>query len=355
MKNNSRLSGPDIVRSAAISLVLLTHAFAYSDVLNCAVGSAGWHIFNIIHYLSRICVPLFLLLTGFLQNRREIGPKHYSSVVSVVVPYIFVCVFYILANGVLNGFSASGIFADIVKSLNFGIGYSWYVEMYLCLFLLIPFLNILFDSLDKQKQNVLIISLASITFLPSLVGSFIIRDTKLDILPDFFENMYTVAYYFLGAYIAKYRPAPKKVYCVLSAAAVLLAEDLICAASSAGGYAWWLFNAHSSLSHAVVACCVFLLFYDLDIKNRFVRAVFRTVSVCSFEMYLISFFTDSLFYSYLSVRPLKAYVLNFASAYAAARILRLVTVPLSGFVSGKIARCVRSTALDREKEAEKIC
>ncbi len=330
MTDKVRSAGLDIIRSAAIALVLLTHMFAYTDVLSESVGSPLWHIFNIIHYASRICVPLFLLLTGFLQNRRKPDKRHYSSIIPVLVSYYAVCFAYIIACGILGGgITLGGIFDGIMKTLNFTVGYSWYVEMYICLFLLIPFLNIMFNSLDGKKQLLLIFSLAGITLLPPLLNGFLIGDTRLDILPDFLENMYVVTYYFIGSYIAKHKPAPKKAVCAAVFVLTLVCEDVICLVCSKGGYAWWLFNSHSSLSHTIAAVSLFLMFYNVNLKNRVLCAMFKEISVCSFEMYLISFFTDSLFYSVLGMPPVKTVVLNFVSAYVLARVFRLAAVPVS--------------------------
>lgn len=330
----NRAAGLDIIRTTAIALVLLTHMFAYTDVLNVNIGSAKWHIYNIIHYLSRICVPLFLLLTGYLQNRRKTDRKHYRSIIPVLVSYLAFCAIYIAADSLFmgNGFSAG----KIRSVFDFSLGYSWYVEMYICLFLLIPFLNIVFDGCDKNKQLLLLGTLASITLLPSFLKGFAVNQTKLDVLPDFLENMYVITYYFIGAYIAKHRPHPNKLYCLIAAAITLLAEDLICAVSSSGEYAWQLFNSHASLSHTVVAVSVFLLFYDANVKNKFLCGFFKEISVCSFEMYLLSCLTDYALYERLNIPPIRALPLNFISVYISARLLRLVLVPLSNRLTSKL-------------------
>ena len=33
------------------------------------------------------------------------------------------------------------------------IPYGWYIEMYICLFLLIPFLNLIYKCLDTQRKK----------------------------------------------------------------------------------------------------------------------------------------------------------------------------------------------------------
>ncbi len=329
-----RSVGLDVVRACAIFFVLLTHMFAYTDVLMVDIGSFRWHIYNVIHYLSRICVPLFLLLTGYLQAGRKNDKKHWVSIVSVVFSYLLISAGVVLLDCVFikGGISAGNVARGIRSMLSFELGYGWYVEMYLCLFALIPFLNILLGNLDKKGHKTLIGILAAITLLPSFIKGFLVFDEAVDVIPDFLENMYVVTYYCIGVYIKKYRPSINKVWCAVIAIVVLVAEDVVCAIFSSGGYAWWLFNAHSSISHTVVAVCVFLLFYDVDIKNKAVAFAFREISVCSFEMYLISYATDYLLYGHLGFDATVAIVQNFVLVYLAARIYRLGAVPVVKFI-----------------------
>ena len=56
----------------------------------------------------------------------------------------------------------------VFKLLDFtGAPYSWYIEMYLGLFLLIPFLNILYNNLASQRHKQILV----ITFVICIAGS----------------------------------------------------------------------------------------------------------------------------------------------------------------------------------------
>ena len=51
--------------------------------------------------------------------------------------------------------------------------YSWYIEMYLGLFLLIPFLNIVYNGLPSQKAKLwLVITMLILTALPAVVNIY---------------------------------------------------------------------------------------------------------------------------------------------------------------------------------------
>jgi len=51
--------------------------------------------------------------------------------------------------------------------------YSWYVNMYIGCFLLIPFLNLLWNSLSSQEsRRILVIVLLVLTALPSVLNVY---------------------------------------------------------------------------------------------------------------------------------------------------------------------------------------
>lgn len=62
----------------------------------------------------------------------------------------------------------------ILGTLDFtGSNYSWYIEMYIGLFLLAPFLNLAYGKLKNKKQKqVLLVTAVFLTIIPSLFNIF---------------------------------------------------------------------------------------------------------------------------------------------------------------------------------------
>lgn len=112
-----------------------------------------------------ICVPLFLLITGYLMNSKELNVKYYHGIIHTLQIYIvstILCILferYYLHNNLSIKYAVFSIFGG-------DIAYSWYVEMYIGLFLLIPFLNILYHGLETQKRKQFLI--VTLLFLYSL-------------------------------------------------------------------------------------------------------------------------------------------------------------------------------------------
>ena len=62
----------------------------------------------------------------------------------------------------------------ILGTLDFtGANYSWYIEMYIGLFLLVPFLNLAYNKLkNKRQKQVLVLTLVFLTIIPTLFNIF---------------------------------------------------------------------------------------------------------------------------------------------------------------------------------------
>ena len=104
-----------------------------------------------------VCVPLFLLLTGYLVSAKkiplEIGnlKKYYKKIIPVFLSYA-IGMTVIFAIYRLRGDRSYNL-----QKLVFGIlgykEYSWYVNMYIGLFLLSPFLTNIWASIGDKKPT----------------------------------------------------------------------------------------------------------------------------------------------------------------------------------------------------------
>lgn len=169
-------------------------------------------------------------------------------------------------------------------------------------------------------------------FSHSVVSNFIVTGIWCEVMPDFLENMYVITYYFIGAYICKYRPAPSRIWCAVVALVVLVGETLISFVLSSKEYAWYVSNSFSSLAHAVVAVSIFLLLYQVQVNFKPLRWLVGEIATCSFEMYLLSYFTDSYLYKIIPLSPWQILMINFVVAYIGARLLRCAVAPLGNLL-----------------------
>ena len=339
-----RLVGPDILRTLAIVLVMLTHLINYNSAyfLHTDLRTPTWTVTVFIRFTVILCVPIFLLLTGYFLSTRKPDRKHFTSIISVMVSWFILSVITNIAEWHFFAPTAISIPRAILNIFSFSYGYTWYVEMYLCLFLVIPYINIALDNMSRRAQLTLTLIVGALTFLPAFGKSFIVTGIWFNGFPEQFEGIYCVGYYLIGAYIARHKPKPSPVLCALVFLGTVGLETALSYYYSDPEYAWWLFTQYSAVTHAIAATALFLLLYRVEKLPRPIGAVVKEISVCSFEMYLISYFTDKVFYYWGSMTVkipglewLTSHALvitwacNMVCAYLLARIFRVIVTPLS--------------------------
>ena len=341
-----RSPGLDLVRTAAILCVLVTHAISYTGVMGTHYTAPAFGVYLVMRFAAMAGVPLFLLLSGYLCCEKRLSRTYYGGVLSVVFSYgVIASAAVILAS--VSGAQKYTVWEGIRGVLNFTAhGYAWYVEMYLGLFLLIPFLNLIFEGLKTARaRGILILTLSALTFLPPTLESFRVGGAALDILPDYWRAVYPLTYYFLGAYIRKHPPKLSRIARVILAVIATALPCILCYIYTVhdGSYAWYMMNGFASVTAALSGVVYFLLLYDIPVKGKPIRLILSEISICSFEMYLFSYITDQGMVRVLdylgvarpSVRLLILIVGSFVASYAASRILRMITVPAVRWVRGK--------------------
>ena len=153
----------DLIKCIAVFSVISVHFFLNNGFYNKIVDSSGMYIGVFFRTLFMICVPLFLLSTGYLMKDKSLNKKYYFGISRVLIIYLIDAIIYLGYKSIYynDSFSIKHIVSSILK---FDIGYSWYIEMYIGLFLLIPFLNLIYNNLNSKKQKqILIITMLLLT------------------------------------------------------------------------------------------------------------------------------------------------------------------------------------------------
>jgi len=298
-KEKHRILGLDIIRMIAIICVFITHGIAYKGVININPLSIKWTLYMILRFLSMTCVPLFLLLTGYLNDKKEISSQYYKGIIPILISYLCISIIEIIGVAIYTG-STIDVLQSIIKILNFSVNsYAWYFEMYIGLFLFIPFLNILYHHLKtKQEKKILVGSLVFLTFIPQMVKSFKLGDMWLDITPDYWQIIYPITYFYIGKIIKEYQPKIELSKRILLFIVALAIPCIFCYCySTETEYAWYIFNGFEALTNAFTAVSIFLIFYRFDKKIPVLEGIIKEISICSFEMYLFSSIWDKYLYS----------------------------------------------------------
>lgn len=213
---SERDSRIDALRLIALACLVVLHYLYRCDLYNFQIIGVKGYVFCLLRAIGTCCIPLFMLITGYLLADRQYKKGHYwklskvlaiyfiASVISNLVSVLFPNTFLSLDETVsLGGF--------ILHFLNYhGCPYAWYIELYIGVFLLSPFINLLWQNLDETMKKTLLYIMLLSTAVPSLVNIYRIGDISWwirpsvnsfydQIIPQYWVGLWPFTYYLIGA------------------------------------------------------------------------------------------------------------------------------------------------------------
>lgn len=286
----------DIIRCLAVIGVLGVHFFLNTSYYQTPITNKRMVFMTGIRTILMCCVPLFLLLTGYLMSRKkEISIHYYKGIRHTLGIYILVSICCLLYKNIFWG-QGTGIIGAAKEILAFSAdGYSWYIEMYIGLFLMIPFLNILYSAIpEKTGKKILLCTLLFMTVAPTIFDFFGIK-----ILPEWWENIWPLLYYFVGAYIREYHPKPDWKKNILLLAVSFLATALINTYANYGNpYQNGVANEWWGWMTFINSVLLFILIKNLKTESLplILKKIITKVSQVSLGIYLCSWMADQYVY-----------------------------------------------------------
>lgn len=290
----------DLVRVVAVLSVLSVHFFLNNGFYDQICIGKRMYVATVMRSAFMVCVPLFILLTGYLMNKKEYSVKYFLNVKKVLIVYILSMLLIMLYRAVRY----QEIFSikDVIYNITNYSYYAWYIEMYIGLYLLIPFVNLAYHNLkSRNEKRGMCIVLFIITAGPSLVNSF----GGLKILPEWWANIYPLTYYVIGAYIAEYKDEIKlslRLNLVFIVICFLMAGTLSYAISYNTTFMWTSWNNFGGFTNVLSATCVFLFLIRLNATKwrTGIHRAMRFVSTLSLPIYLLSYIADDIWYVVLN-------------------------------------------------------
>lgn len=341
---NKRQMGLDVVRVLASLCVVAVHFYLNCNYYQTPLQGLKMFVMTCGRWLFMICVPLFMMLTGYLKCHKTFSKSHYFSLIPILLSYIIIAVIKVIISNVYYG-EGFYTFQSALKAIaTYQI--AWYVGMYVGLVLLIPIFNKLIGALFEKEFKWTVISLAVVACAFPIVQY---------VIPSYWQMIYPLAYYFVGAYIREYQPKVNKGLCALAIVLMTLANGAISYFAAGGEFFRTdvlaaVDSGYSVITVFIATVAAFLMFYDscMNAKSEsFICRLFATVSSASLEIYLFTGVFDVVIFSYLK----QSYTM--ASEFF---WLFFITVPLNficsavcGVIVNKLVRAAYQ-ALCREKK-----
>lgn len=314
-KTRKRDVSLDIIRCIAFFLVATVHAFLNGGFYSQPVSGKAMYLLTAICSNAMICVPIFFLLSGYLMCKKKLEKKYYFGIVKTLGIYVLAGILCILFRIFVN---ASAFTPDeiVLQFLGFSAApYAWYIEMYVGLFLLIPFLNLAYNGLETKKhKKILILTMIFITALPPIFNTLDVFNPGFwasppsslnfrQLLPDWWVGIYPIAYYFVGCYLREFGIKIRLRYRIpLYILSFVAVGAYNCYRFNGVVFASLSFNYYQSLFVMIPAVLLFSIIKDINF-TKLPSPICRFIATCSdltLGAYLISYVFDDYFYKKLT-------------------------------------------------------
>ena len=258
MKENDRNYGIDIIKIIAVILVISVHFFAHTGFYEIPNVGTGMKIQLIIRNFCVVCVPLFMIVTGFLNKKEEYNKSFFKGLINILIVWLFYSIIEYFTINIMNGTTSNLNFKSLLLSITSfkACRYSWYIEMYIGLYLISPIINNAYNSFNSKNRKFLV-AIAMI----NLIFSNFVNQVFGDIIhfPNWWNALYPLAYYICGKYISDVKPTFKKKNLLI----ILIFNEIIsisyCSISA---------QDYNNIITFINTILLFLMFYNIKIKGK---------------------------------------------------------------------------------------
>lgn len=227
MQKNNRIFYLDILRVIACLSVIMIHTSARYVDKN--IGSFNFWVGDIFDGVSRIGVPLFVMISGTLmldknyQFNSKKWIKHITKLITFFAfwSFIYSIIFNILTPIFINHESINII--NFISSFVKGHYHLWFIYLIIGLYLIVPLLRLwVNDNNKKYVEYFIVLSIIFTYIIPQIIniGSNYcdLFEQLNDIIEQNFQLTYVggfTTYFILGWYIHNYNIENKKMVYIL--------------------------------------------------------------------------------------------------------------------------------------------
>lgn len=278
---NERKYGIDIIKVLASIFVIIIHHFISVGYYGLQMGSGKeMYLATVIQAFGLTAVPLFLICTGYLLSKKKISKDYFSSLIyfliEVLVIYCFVSFFQMLNT---DNFSMLLFIKTLIKNI---LSPKYYVGLYISLYLIAPFLNRLFFSLEDKEKYILDLVLIFTISLPTLLNN-IPHINFFDTKPT---AVWAILYYFIGLNFRHFSPKFNKKMCVFFMFFFSMFFSFLVNHILAGKTYKYIFGYYEGIFTVILSVLIFMSIYNVDVKNNNLKKILKSLSSYTLIFYI---------------------------------------------------------------------
>lgn len=231
------------------------------------IGTINYCLTHLVESICIIAVNIFIIITGYFSCKKK------SINISKPIKLYILSIFYgITISGIIIILTKKSINLTLIKTFLITTFSRWFVIIYCILYLLIPYINKLINSLTKKQFEIfIIINIVFFCIWPTFFTNVTNRDAGYGI-----TNF--IILYSIGGYIKNYQNSKKSKKLLISIFAITTIITTIF--SFISGRAWF----YSSIFNLISSISLFELFRGIKIKNN---NIINKLSTYTFSVYII--------------------------------------------------------------------
>lgn len=317
MNSKERNVGIDLLRILAMLFVVILHILAQGGVMSMASDTSHLHYYSLkfIQTLGCCAVPVYAIISGYVGVGRRCKPSNLINLVVTALFYTitFSVIFYFLKPEVVG---VGGMIKAMIPDY-------WYLLCYFGLFLFMPLLNKVLETLPRT------------TLFYSLLAIFVILSCTCPIFAimgrDPFRLMegasiiWLIVYYLVGGYIKLYkseRQHKKGKLIFIFLLCIVITETSKAVTNIMGKGNVNLLYYYNSPTIFVASIVIVMLFSQINLQSK-MKNVITYFASFTFSIYLIHqqelvnlFCVENQFLWVLNYNALISFVLVIASGLA---------------------------------------
>lgn len=254
-----------------------------------------WWVANILNTISRFSVPMFIMISGCVLLGKNIEVKSFytKKLSRLIPPFIFWSIAYAIFDCLRHDRSFSD-FLSIISSGLFITGntyyHLWYLPMFACLMLFVPFLNLcVLGKKIAYQEFVFLFVILSFFMLMKQIST--VAGEVFDLNMSWFETFpWYIGYFLLGYFIDLYceKISISNRVTILTITVILLISSVLnfYSASSLNVLQDFFILNNTGIFNFILTVSIFYLFVNnrqLFLDNK----VISSIATMSFGIYLI--------------------------------------------------------------------
>ena len=134
----------DIIKVLAVFLVILVHVYLKNGFYDLDYHSKIMKISLLLRNFGMVCVPLFIMTTGYLLRDKEYSKKYFKGILKVYLIAVSIIILSAIYDSIFKYTpeNVNIIMPKLIVKSIISFGYSaWYIYIYIGLALIAPILR----------------------------------------------------------------------------------------------------------------------------------------------------------------------------------------------------------------------